>query len=103
MLPAELGEGGDDIQVLGNHLFAAGIQPPAPDFPIVTQNKLVHRTALAHVIIIVYIVEGDNQGLFPLGQHQLVAHHARLAVFAGYLRPYGVNVHQHIVVFIEGF
>ena len=96
MLPDELVQNGDGVQILGDDLVALGVQAVAPDQAVVTDDEFVGEAVLDHIIVVVHIVVGDDEGLFALGDVEGVPHHHRLAAGVGAFAPYVIDVHQHI-------
>ena len=101
MFPNELVQNGDGVQILRDHLVALRIQAVAPDQAVVPDDELIGKPILDHVIVIVHIVVGDNEGLFALRDVKGVPHHHRLAIGVGAFAPDVVDIHQHIVVVVD--
>ncbi|MPM37767.1 hypothetical protein SDC9_84386 [bioreactor metagenome] len=96
VFPDELVQNGDGVQILRDDLAALGVLALAPDQAVVPHNQFICEAVLQHVGIIVYVIIGEDQGLFPFGQVQGVADHGGLAVLAGGFTPHVVDVHQYI-------
>ena len=101
MLPDELVQNGDSVQILRDNLIALRVQTIAPDKTIVPDDELVGKAILEHIVIIVYIVIGENQRLFALREVQRVADHDRLTVCVRALAPHIAYVHQNIAPVID--
>ena len=97
----ELVQDGDGIQIPGNHLIALRVLAPGGDLAVISQNQLPGEAVGEHVLVVVGIVKGEHQGLFPLREIEGVLHHVGLAVLAGDLAPHTVDVHQNIALVID--
>ena len=98
MLLHELVQGGNGVQLPGNHLFALGVQAPGGDPAVLVQNQLVGKAVFQHVGVVVGVVVGQDQGLLPLGEIEGVADHDGGSVLARRLAPHAADVHQYVIV-----
>ena len=96
MLPDKLVQNGHGVQILRDDLVALRVQPIAPDETVLSQEQLVGKAILEHIVIVIHIVIGEDQGLFALRDVEGVPDHYRLAVGVGAFAPYVIDVHQHI-------
>ncbi|MPM47855.1 hypothetical protein SDC9_94576 [bioreactor metagenome] len=102
MLPHELVHQSDGIQILRNDFFAVAVQTPAPDLSVVSQDELVCKAVLEHVVVVIYVVVGNDDRLFAFRKHQGVPFHSGLAGIVCVLRPDRVDVDQDVIVCVEG-
>ena len=94
-------QNGNGVQVLGIYVVALGVFAIAPDLTVVPHQKLISKAIFYHVGIVIHVVKGENQGLFPLRYFQFIADHHRLA---GCVRGFGpdlINVHQNKALVID--
>ena len=101
VLADELIQDGQGVQVLGDHLVALGVLAPAPEEAVVSKDELVGEAVLEHIVIVVDIVVGEDEGLLALRDVEGVADHLGLAVLAGGLAPDVVDVHQDVAVVVD--
>ncbi len=98
MLLHELVQGGNGVQLPGNHLFALGVQAPGGNPAVLIQNQLVGKAVFQHIGVVVGVVIGQDQGLLPLGEVEGVADHDGGSVLARRLAPHAADVHQHVII-----
>ena len=101
MLQHELVQDGGGVQVLGEEgLLGVGVGTLRPDLAVLPHHQLGGEALLQHIGVVVHVVEGDHQGLFPLWQHQGVADHVG-ARLVGDLAPHVLHGHQDVALVIE--
>ena len=90
------------VQVLGQKgLLGIGVGALGPDLPVLSQHQLGGKALVEHILIVVHIVKGDDQGLFPLWEHQGVAYHAQFPVGIGLLGPHVLHAHENVALVID--
>ena len=101
MLLHKLVQDRDGVQVAADYLLSVGVQAPGPDLAVLTDDELIGKAVLQHVGVVVGVVIGEDQRLFPLRQIEGVAHHLGLAVLPGGFAPHIGNIHQDIALLID--
>ena len=101
MLFHKLVQDGDGVQVPGGHLIALGVLAPGGDLAVLADDQLVGKAVLEHIVVVIGVVVGEDQGLFALRQVEGVPNHLRLTVLAGGLAPHIADVHQHVALVID--
>ena len=97
----ELVQDGDGVQVPADHLVALGVLAPGGDLAGLADDQLVGKAVLEHIVVVIGVVVGEDQGLFALRQVEGVLHHLGLTVLAGGLAPHIADVHQNIALVID--
>ena len=102
VLQHELVQDRGSVQILGEEgLAGVGIGALGPDLAVVSQHQLGGEALSQHVVVIVYIIKGDNEGLFSLGEHEGVPLHAGDAVLAGDFTPHVPHVDQNVALVVD--
>ena len=89
------------MAIPGDHLVALGILAPGGDLAVLPDDELPGEAVGEHVFVVIGVIEGEDQGLFPLRQVQGVAHHFGGAVLAGDLAPYVGDIHQDVAPVVD--
>ncbi len=95
MLLHELVQNGDGVQVPGDDLRALGVLAVGGDLSVLPENQLPGKAVFQHVGVVVGVVIGEDQGLFPLREIEGVFYHFGAAALVLDLAPHIGNVHQH--------
>ena len=102
MLQHELIQDGGGVQLLGEEgLLGEGVGALGPDLAVLPQHQLGGEALGQHVVVVIHVVKGDDQGFLALGEHEGVALHALDAVLAGDLAPHIPHVHQDVALVID--
>ena len=97
----EFVQNGHRVQIPADHFLALGVLAPGPELAVLPDDQFICEAVGQHVLIVIYIIVGEDQRLFTLGEVESIFHHAGLARLIGLLAPAVRNVHQDVALFVD--